>query len=29
MAYDAGRYAAHVFADTPPRFFPDTPPRYE
>ena len=29
MAYDGGRYAAEVFADTAPPFFPDTPPRYE
>ena len=29
MAYDGGRYAAEVFADTAPPFFPDTPPRCE
>ena len=29
MAYDGGRYAAHVFAHTAPLFFPEAWPRYE
>jgi hypothetical protein len=29
MAYDGGRYAAEVFAETAPEFFPKARPAYE
>ena len=29
MAYDGGRFAAEVFPDTAPPWFPDPRPRYE